>query len=202
VKAVVFDIGGVLEICPATGWAAAWGNRLGLPAGEISRRCADVWAAGSVGEITEPEVHEQVAQLLSLDPQQLEAFMADLWQEYVGTPNEDLIAYVRTLRGRCRLSILSNSFVGAREREQHVLTLVDDVVYSHETGVNKPDPRAFAAACAGLRSRPEDCLLVDDHPPNIAAARAFGMQAVHFTGNTSAMVAVEEFLAGDGRFSR
>ncbi|MDN3029733.1 hypothetical protein [Streptomyces sp. S.PB5] len=43
--------------------------------------------------------------------------MADLWAEYPGTPNEELIGYVRGLRGSCRLGILSNSFVGARERE-------------------------------------------------------------------------------------
>ncbi len=194
-KAVVLDIGGVLEVTPATGWAASWEERLGLPAGEISRRCADVWAAGSVGAITEAQVGEQVAEHLGLERQQLDAFMADLWQEYLGTPNEELIAYVSGLRPRCRLGILSNSFVGAREREQHLLDLVDDVVYSHETGVNKPDPRAFALACTRLRSRPGDCLLLDDHAPNIEAARAFGMQAVLFTGNAGAVAAVEDFLA-------
>jgi HAD superfamily hydrolase (TIGR01509 family) len=195
-KAVVLDIGGVLEINPATGWAARWERRLGLPAGEINTRCADVWAAGSVGDITETQVRAQIAGHLNLTPPQLESFMADLWQEYVGTPNEEFIAYVRTLRGRCRLGILSNSFVGAREREQHVLDLVDDVVYSHEIGINKPDPRTLALACERLQSRPGNALLVDDHPPNIEAARTFGMQAILFTSTstTSAIAAVNHFL--------
>jgi epoxide hydrolase-like predicted phosphatase len=193
-RTVIFDIGGVLEITPATGWGASWEDRLGLPAGEINRRCAGVWAAGGVGEITEAQVRTQVAAQLSLDPRQLDAFMADLWQEYLGTLNEDLISYVRSLRPRCRLGILSNSFVGAREREQDLVALVDETVYSHEIGINKPDPRAFATACARLGSRPEDCLFVDDHPPNIEAARAFGMQTILFTGNDSAVAATEAFL--------
>jgi HAD superfamily hydrolase (TIGR01509 family) len=197
-RTVIFDIGGVLEITPATGWGARWEQSLGLPAGEINRRCAEVWAAGSIGKITEARVREEVAAHLSLDAQQVEAFMADLWHQYLGTPNEDLIAYVRSLRGRCRLGILSNSFVGAREREHELVALVDDAVYSHEIGLNKPDPRTFAIACERLQSRPENCLFVDDHPPNIATAQAFGMQAALFTGNATAVAAVESFLSPGG----
>ncbi len=193
-RAVVLDIGGVLEITPATGWDARWEQRLGLPAGDLNRRCAEIWAAGDVGRITEAEVSTRLATTLSLSPPQLEAFLADLWQEYLGTPNEELIAYVATLRSRCRLGILSNSFVGAREREKRVVDLVHEVSYSHEIGINKPDPRAFADICTRLGARPEDCLFIDDNPPNIEAARAFGMQAHLFTDNTGTIAAVEAFL--------
>jgi glucose-1-phosphatase len=193
-RTVIFDIGGVLEITPATGWGATWEKRLGLPAGEINRRCAGVWDGGSIGTITEAQVRTEIAAQLNLDPQQLDALMADLWHQYLGTPNEALISYVAALRGRCRLGILSNSFVGAREREMNLVDMVDEAVYSHEIGINKPDPRTFAITCERLQSRPEHCLFVDDHPPNIAAAEAFGMQAVLFTDNAGAMVAIEDFL--------
>ena len=193
-RAVIFDIGGVLEFTAPTGWAVAWEARLALPAGEINRRCADLWAAGALGEITEAEVRTQVAARLGLDRAGLDALMADLWRDYLGTPNEDLIAYLRTLRGRCRRAILSNSFVGAREREQPILDLVDVVVYSHEVGIAKPDPEAFALTAKLLQSRPEDCLFIDDHPPNIAAAQAFGMRAILFTGNDRTIAAVEDHL--------
>ncbi|MGW2088258.1 HAD family hydrolase [Streptomyces sp. NPDC001880] len=120
---------------------------------------------GSTGAITEHEVRARVAAVLGLDPVRTEAFMADLWDEYLGSPDEDLIAHVRSLRSRCRLGILSNSFVGAREREQELYGfggLVDDIVYSHEIGISKPDPGAFEVTCARLGVRPEGCLFVDD----------------------------------------
>ncbi|MGW7285663.1 HAD family hydrolase [Streptomyces sp. NPDC054847] len=183
---VILDIGGVLEITPETGWVQRWEQRLELPAGTVNRRLGDVWRAGSIGSIGEEEVHEQVAARLHLDAPQVEAFMADLWTEYLGTPNEELIACVRDLRDRCRLGILSNSFVGARERETslyHFDELVDRIVYSHEIGIGKPDPRAFEAACAGLGVRPEDCLFIDDVAVNIEAARAFGMKGHLFEDN-------------------
>ncbi|MFB7372444.1 HAD family hydrolase [Streptomyces sp. NPDC056222] len=194
---VILDIGGVLEFTPDTGWVQCWEERLVLPPGTVHERMRDVWHAGSVGSISERAVHEQVAARLGLDAPQVEAFMADLWTEYLGTPNEELIAYVRGLRGHCRLGILSNSFVGARERESalyHFDELVEQIVYSHEIGIEKPDPRAFEAACAGLEVQPESCLFIDDFAVNVEAAQAAGMQAHLFEDNARTMKRIAAHL--------
>ncbi len=58
----------------------------------------DVWQAGSIGSISEREVHEQLAARLALAAPQVAALTADPWTEYLGTPNEELIAYVWGLR--------------------------------------------------------------------------------------------------------
>ncbi|MYQ78697.1 MULTISPECIES: HAD family hydrolase [unclassified Streptomyces] len=195
---VILDIGGVLEFTPETGSVQRWEERLELPFGTVDERMRDVWQAGCVGSISEREVHEQVAARLGLDAPQVEAFMADLWAEYLGTPNEELIAYVRGLRGSCRLGILSNSFVGARERETalyHFDELVEHIAYSHEIGVEKPDPRAFEAVCTGLEVRPESCLFIDDLAVNVEAARAVGMQAHLFQGNARTIARIAAHLA-------
>ncbi|MCJ0875443.1 HAD-IA family hydrolase [Streptomyces sp. AP-93] len=194
---VILDIGGVLEITPETGWVQRWEERLKLPPGTVHERMHDVWRAGSVGSISEREVHEQVAARLGLDAPHVEAFMADLWAEYLGTPNEEFIDYVKGLRGSCRLGILSNSFVGARERETtlyHFDELVEQIVYSHEIGIEKPDLRAFEAACASLDVRPENCLFIDDVAINVAAAQAAGMQAHLFEDNTRTVTRIAAHL--------
>ncbi|MFD5426175.1 HAD-IA family hydrolase [Streptomyces sp. NPDC127084] len=194
---VILDIGGVLEITPETGWVQRWEERLKLPLGTVHERMRDVWRAGGVGSISEQEVHWEVASRLGLDVHQVEALMADLWTEYLGTPNEELIAYVRGLQGRCRLGILSNSFVGARERETalyHFDELVEQIVYSHEIGIEKPDPRAFEAACASLEVGPESCLFVDDAAANVEAARAAGMQAHLFEDNVGTITRIAAHL--------
>jgi FMN phosphatase YigB (HAD superfamily) len=55
------------------------------------------------------------------------------------------------------------------------------VVSGHDR-VLKPDPRIFALLCdrAGLAA--SECIFIDDSERNVAGARAFGMDAVHFTG--------------------
>jgi putative hydrolase of the HAD superfamily len=198
-RCVILDIGGVLELTPETGWVGRWERRLGLPTGAVHERLGEVWEAGSVGAVSEPEVRDQVADRLRLDAVDVEAFMADLWAEYLGTPNNELIAYVRGLRSRCRLGILSNSFVGAREREvaaYHFDELVEQIVYSHEIGVCKPDPRAFEVTCARLGVRPEDCLFVDDIGVNVEAAQAVGMQAHLFEENAGTIARIADHLNG------
>jgi hypothetical protein len=51
----------------------------------------------------------------------------------------ELIGYARWLRPRYRTGLVSNSFVGAREREQAAYgfeDLVDEIIYSHWCGMS------------------------------------------------------------------
>jgi epoxide hydrolase-like predicted phosphatase len=198
IRAVVFDIGGVLEITPDLGTGRRWEARLGLPAGDLGQRMDDVWAGGGLGTITLDDVHLALRDRLGLDEQQLTAFMADVWREYLGRANTELIGYTRGLRPRYRTGILSNSFVGAREREQAAYgfeDLVDDIVYSHEAGMAKPDPRIYALACERLGARPGETVFLDDTEPCVAGARDAGIHAVHYRDNAQAIAEIERLLA-------
>jgi putative hydrolase of the HAD superfamily len=158
----------------------------------------DAFADGSIGTITEDDVHQALKDRLGLDDQQVAAFMADIWHEYLGTPNTELIEYTRRLRPRYRTGILSNSFVGAREKEQAAYgfeDLVDDIIYSHEAGMSKPDPRIYALACARLGVRPDESVFVDDTDYCVTGAREVGMHAVHFQHNAQVIHEIEVLLA-------
>ena len=92
---------------------------------------------------------------------------------------------------------MSNSFVGAREREQAAYgfeDLVDELVYSHECGLSKPDPRTYALVCSRLKVEPAQTVFLDDHEPNVDGARRAGLQAVLYTGNAQAIRDIEELL--------
>ena len=199
IRAVVFDIGGVLEITPDLGVTEMWEARLGLPAGELSQRMHDVWAGGRIGAITEEDVHQAIIDRLGLDGQQLAAFMADIWREYLGTANTGLIEYARQLRPRYRTGILSNSFVGARGREQAAYgfeDLVDEMVYSHEAGMCKPDPRMYALICARLDVRAGETVFLDDADLCVDGARVAGVHAVRYQDNAQAIEEIEKLLTG------
>ncbi len=154
VRAVVFDIGGVLEITPDLAVDRRWETRLGLPAGEMARRMGDVWMGGGLGMITLDDVHQAI-------------------------------------RDR------RNSFVGAREREQAAYgfeDLVDEIVYSHEAGMGKPDPRSYALVCARLNVRPGEMVFLDDTDLCVAGAREAGIHAVHYRDNIQAIEEIEDLL--------
>lgn len=196
-RAVVFDIGGVLEMNPRTGWVERWETRLRLGPGGLEDRLAEVWAAGSLGHLSEAEVERRTGAILGIDRGQIKALMTDLWAEYLGTLNAELTAYFAGLRPRYRTAILSNSFVGAQEREQARYgfgDLCDLVVYSHEEGMRKPDRRIYALTCERLGVEPEESLFLDDVEEHVAAARAVGMHAILFQDNAQAIAAVEAWI--------
>jgi len=95
-------------------------------------------------------------------------------------PNLEL---VRALRPEYRLSILSNAERSLRHRleaELGIHHLFDDVVCSAEIGMAKPEPAVFQLAAERLGVRAAECVFVDDHEPNVDAARKVGMRAVLF----------------------
>jgi epoxide hydrolase-like predicted phosphatase len=197
IRAVLFDIGGVLEIAPDLGVGPMWEDRLRLPPGAISERLDDIWAGGAIGTITEEDVHQALTDRLGLEEQQLAAFMADIWRQYLGTPNTQMIEYARQLRPRYRTGIVSNSFVGAREEEQAAYgfeDLVDDIIYSHEARMSKPDPRIYALACARLDVRPDETVFLDDMEYAVIGARQAGVHSILYQDNAQAIAEMEKLL--------
>jgi epoxide hydrolase-like predicted phosphatase len=197
IRAVVFDIGGVLERTPPTGHAERWETTLGLAPGELDRRMADVWRGGRLGTLSEAQVHASLAERLHLSPEQVDEFMAGFWEEYVGTLNTELAEYFAALRPEYRTGILSNSFVGARDREQQRYgfeDMTDVIVYSHEIGVAKPDPAAYLLACERLGVTPTETVFLDDRQSRVDGARAVGMAAVLFRDNAQAVADLDSLL--------
>ncbi len=201
IRAVVFDIGGVLEVNPRTDWQARWADRLGVDAAAFETRLDDIWGPGTTGAATLEEIERRTAEAFGLGENDLRGLMAEAWAEYVGTLNVELCAYFASLRPRYRTGILSNSFVGAREREQALYgfeDMCDTIVYSHELGWRKPDPRIYHAVCDRLGCAPADAVLLDDLQENIDGARAVGMEAMRFIDTRRAIADLNARLA-DGK---
>jgi epoxide hydrolase-like predicted phosphatase len=201
IEAVLFDVGGVLERNPPTGWQRRWAARLGLQEPELERRLAPIWARGSLGQRSLQWVQRRLAQTLALAPGELRLLMSEVWQEYVGTLDTELAGWFAALRPRYRTGIISNSFVGAREHEQaaHGLQdLCDVIVYSHEVGVMKPDRRIFEIACERLAVAPQHAVFLDDVPQFAQAARALGMRALTFTDTRTAIAELQRLLTENG----
>lgn len=204
VTAVIFDIGGVLEVNPPTGWAERWANRLGMELQSFEACLSQIWPAGSVGSASLEEIESQTAAALRLDASSVTALMEDVWAEYVGELNDELARYFAALRPRFKTGILSNSFVGAREREKAAYgfpEMCDALVYSHEIGCLKPDARAYQAVCGQLGVSPGQALFLDDIEANVHGAIQAGMRAILYRNNRQAIAEMERHLsaAHDGR---
>ncbi len=204
IKAVVFDIGGVLELDVIEqvdiGLDARWERELGLQAGELDQRMAEIWLAGSLGRCTEEDVHAEMCTRLGMSQEQVAEYMREMWDWYCGRLNEPMAEFFCSLRPRYQTAILSNSFVGARREEQqryHFDEMCDMIIYTHEEGIAKPDPRIFELMCKRLNVEPAEVVFVDDMEANIAAARELGIHAILCKDTDQAIADVKAVLMAE-----
>jgi putative hydrolase of the HAD superfamily len=115
-------------------------------------------------------------------------------------PNDPMIGLMAGLKGRgFRMAMLTNN---VREWEPlwraflPVDEIFETVVDSGFVGMRKPDPEIYRLTLSRLDGiDAEECLFVDDIEVNCEAARAEGLQAVHFTDNESAIPEIESAVA-------
>ncbi|MFE5813995.1 HAD family hydrolase [Streptomyces sp. NPDC056479] len=103
-------------------------------------------------------------------------------------PYPDAADVLRTLRERgVGIGVVSNIGWDLRPvfREHGLDPYVDTYVLSYEHGIQKPDPRLFAAACEALDADPRDVVMVGDNRRADGGAAALGC-AVHFVDHLPA----------------
>lgn len=107
------------------------------------------------------------------------------WTEMLGGPIEgtvDLLQQIHT-RGKHRLYALTNwsdeTFPVAWERYEF-LRLFEGILVSGAEKLKKPDPKIYQLLLKRYQIEPHTALFIDDNLNNVAAAKAEGMQAIHF----------------------
>ncbi len=109
----------------------------------------------------------------------------------------DLPESVRVLRSLhsagLRLHALSNypaEPVGFLYERFDWMTLFEHVIISGRLGIAKPEPGIYAHLLDTIERPASRCLFIDDREDNIAAARAAGLDAVHFTAGAQLAAAL------------
>jgi epoxide hydrolase-like predicted phosphatase len=202
VKAVVFDIGGVLERVDEAWpevWFGRWERRMNLPAGHLMAHLAEHDPDDDLvtGGISEAQLRAMYAAALGLDDAQADEMMAEMWDAYCGELDVELCEFAASLRPAYATAILSNSADGARREEQHrygLEELVDTIVYSHEVGLAKPDPAVFRLTEERLGVEPHEIVFLDDHDEHVEAARRLGWNAVRHRSTPGSIREINELL--------
>lgn len=92
---------------------------------------------------------------------------------------EDMIGVVRRVHASgLKTALLSNSWGNTYDQDQ-LAGLFDVSVISGEVGLRKPEPEIYRLTATRLGVPPEECVFVDDLPPNVRGAVAVGMVGVH-----------------------
>jgi 2-haloacid dehalogenase len=188
IEAVVFDLGGVLiDWNPRYLYRQLFeGDEAGMEA-FLATITTQEWNARQDGGRTWAEA---VAELTARHPEQGELIAAyrERWEEMLGGPIGDTVEVLRELReARVPVYALTNwsaeTFPIARDRFEF-LGWFEGVVVSGEVRLAKPDPAIFHHLLERFGLVSQSTLFIDDHEPNIVAARALGIQAIRFQDAT------------------
>jgi epoxide hydrolase-like predicted phosphatase len=185
IRAILFDVGGVLVRTFDPSGRQAWEQRLGLPPGgaEAVVLNSEMGHRAQRGEIGNETLWAWVGQQLALGDE-LAAFRDDFWRG--DRVDESLVALIRRLRPRYQTAVISNATDALRTTLQSygLLNEFDLVVGSAYEGIMKPQAAIYERALARLGRSASEAVFIDDAPANIAGATAVGLHAIHFTPAT------------------
>lgn len=198
IKAVIFDLGGVLVRTEDRAPRTRLAERFGLSYEQIDELVFDSETAtrAMMGEIEAREHWKAVCASLNLPVEEAEAVAEVFW----GGDRLDgrLVDFIRSLRPRVKTALLSNHWSHLRGELQdrwEILDAFDEVIISAEVRMAKPDREIFELIVRRLGVEPGEAVFVDDFEKNIEGARAAGLKAVLFKNTDQAIEAVKTCLA-------
>jgi HAD superfamily hydrolase (TIGR01509 family) len=179
--AVIFDCDGTLVDSMAVHFEA-WCEALALH-GAAGVFKEDVFHAMG-GRPTRDIVVEINAEYgLKLDPESVAIAKREAFLKRLGEVSliDEVADFARSLRGRMPLAVASG---GSRRVVEMTLCKLgvsdwfDEVVTADDVSTGKPSPEIFLKTARLLDVAPPRCLVLEDAPPGILAARRAGMQVL------------------------
>lgn len=179
--AVIFDLDGVL-VGSEPWWHAS--------RAAVARRHGAVWSAVDEASIKGANTREWAAAMrerLALPipdddvVREVVRTMTDRYATEGPARIETGIAAVARLGRRYQLAVASSAHRDVIDAALRSLGLTDAfraVVSSDEVGVGKPAPDVYLEAARRLRVPPAACLVIEDSPSGVRAARSAGMRVV------------------------
>jgi len=188
---LVFDFGGVVfRWRPCELVAKVWPQRsrneaeLNHTVSQLFQAYTGDWGRFDQGLLDEQGLIDAVCARTGWPRADMINLLAAVPEELV--PQPEMVTLLDRLREQGhRLVFLSNMpapLVGHLERNYPLRTWFADGLFSSQERLCKPAPELFERASERFGRVAGDCLLIDDHPVNIEAARACGWQAEWFCG--------------------
>jgi len=204
IKAVIFDLGGVILDSPMEIFAA-FEKRHGLPENFLNRLIVESgqegpWARLERGEIALTEFFDAFDEEIrnagaNISSRELMAAVNDF-----ANMRPEMLQLVRRLRKSGYLvAALTNNWLlddGGTSTGLDVLKAEFDVfVESSRAGVAKPDPAIYEMALRELGVRAEDAVFLDDIGRNLKPAKQMGMTTIKVTNAEDAIAELDRVLS-------
>jgi FMN phosphatase YigB (HAD superfamily) len=183
IKAVIFDIGGILEPPFDDVLVPKLAGMLGI----AERRLRDHREAHAValeGRLTLRDFYAAVAAEIGrpVDPGAVVERHLAVYGAATARLDARVLGLIQELEGRHVVACLTNTEVevGRFNQERGLFGPFDRAFLSTALGLHKPARAIFERVLAELGCAPREAVFTDDTLENVDAARAAGMHAIHY----------------------
>jgi epoxide hydrolase-like predicted phosphatase len=196
IKAIIFDMEGVLMINNEIDLSACWAKALNVPYDAVH----DIFYGemndkADLGVVSQADFDRYLITTLGLEMDMLPVVQKVIDEECF--IDQVLVDRILELKQKYKIGLLSNYTEMMRdkiENEWKITHLFDDIIISYEVGLIKPDPEIFQLALTRLGVSAAQAVLIDDRIKNIDGAREFGLHAIHYQTREKALRDLEKLI--------
>ncbi len=184
-KAVIFDVGGVLIRTQSRAGREKWATRFDMDSWDFENFVfrSESGVQSELGQKSVKAHWQWLGEYFELSEADLIAMRQDFFAGDI--MNKPLVAQAQRLgEAGYTMGLLSNFGDNARQTWTDIYPFIENfsgIIISAEVGVVKPDPKIYQLAVESVGVQPEEAVFIDDFIQNIEGAKQAGLQTIHFT---------------------
>ncbi len=191
---VIFDLGGVLIKLSPPETFLSYLKENGISQEQMALFMPDMDRLGK-GEVSLVDIHRKLVQAgFSAG---FEPFKTAFINYMLGDEVDGMIPFLEQLKEDFNISILSNTnawHVDYIRNQYGLFSLMDNLFFSNEIGLLKPDKAIFQHVLTALSVEPRSVLFLDDIAENIESAKSLGINTIHVKHNHYSGDEIKAFL--------
>ncbi len=195
IKAIIFDIGGVLELGKYSshpkhlhkllGFHNSISKKLGISLDQWFDAIDTTYAKSITGELTEKKVIKTISKNVNISEKKFERLAIKLYKKQF-KENKPLFKLALKLKKQgYKIAILSDQWHLSKKAliKPKLTKKFDAVVVSCDVGMRKPNPKIYKLCLKKLNVPAKNCLFIDNQKWNILPAKKLGMQTILYKEN-------------------
>lgn len=195
IKAIIFDVGGVLIDNPWPEMRSHYAKHLNVNEEKFDEVYREVVAEWQRGELSEKDFWKKMTKMLKTNMPRSESLWLDGFKATY-REKEEIFNLIKSLKERkYKIGLLSNTEIPimhflVKQKYEHF----DVFIFSCDVGVIKPDSEIYEAILKRLDVKPDKAVFTDDKEENIITATKLGIHGIQYKNSEQVISSLEKIL--------
>ena len=186
IKAIIFDIGGVIIIEPHDSWKIIFselGPSMGISPDILISNFKNNEHDIQIGRITLLDFYRKLLKTLNRDDIEPEVLLQGhitLYNKVSGKYDKKLIGIIKKLRQKFKVACFTNTEVeiALLNKKRGLFNYFDQIFISTEMGLRKPNPESYRYVVNAIEIEPDEAIFIDNNKEYVDAAEECGIKGI------------------------